>query len=141
MAIKNRPVIQPLIFHSDLGIQYACDEFRQELGAYPLIRQSMSRKANCRDNAVAESFFKTLKGECVYDYKFADQQEAATTVFEYIEIWYNRKRIHGSGHPVFSGLQNTSPDGAIFKSICFSCLIYCPKFCCKSTFGSPLPWA
>lgn len=96
MAVKNRPVVQSLIFHSDRGIQYACDEFRQELGAYPLIRQSMSRRANCWDNAVAESFFKTLKVECVYDYKFVDQQEAATTVFEYIEIWYNRKRLHSS---------------------------------------------
>ena len=96
MAVRNRPVVQSLIFHSDRGIQYACDEFRQELRAYPLIRQSMSRRANCWDNAVAESFFKTLKVECVYDYKFVDQQEAATTVFEYIEIWYNRKRIHSS---------------------------------------------
>jgi putative transposase len=96
MAVKNRPVIQSLIFHSDRGVQYACDEFRQELKAYPLIRQSMSRKANCWDNAVAESFFKTLKVECVYDYKFVDQQEAAATVFEYIEIWYNRKRLHSS---------------------------------------------
>jgi transposase InsO family protein len=96
MAVKNRPLIQPLMFHSDRGIQYACDEFRQELETYPLIRQSMSRRANCWDNAVAESFFKTLKVECVYDYKFADQQQAATTVFEYIEIWYNRKRLHSS---------------------------------------------
>lgn len=96
MAVKNRPVIQSLIFHSDRGVQYACEGFRQELKAYPLIRQSMSRRANCWDNAVAESFFKTLKVECVYDYKFVDQQEAATTVFEYIEIWYNRKRIHSS---------------------------------------------
>jgi putative transposase len=96
MAVKNRPVVQSLIFHSDRGIQYACDEFRQELKAYSLIRQSMSRKANCWDNAVAESFFKTLKVECVYDYKFENQQEAATTVFEYIEIWYNRKRLHSS---------------------------------------------
>ena len=96
MAVKNRPVIQPLIFHSDRGIQYACDEFRREVGAYPLIRQSMSRRANCWDNAVAESFFKILKVECIYDYKFVDQQEAATTVFEYIEIWYNRKRLHSS---------------------------------------------
>ena len=96
MAIKNRPVIQPLIFHSDRGIQCACDEFRQKLKAYPLISQSMSRKANCWDNAVAESFFKTLKVECVYDYKFENKKEAATTVFEYIEIWYNRKRLHSS---------------------------------------------
>ena len=56
MAVKNGPVIQSLIFHSDRGIQYACDEFKQELRAYPLIRQSMSRRANCWDNAVAESF-------------------------------------------------------------------------------------
>jgi putative transposase len=56
MAVKNRPVIRPLIFHSDRGVQYACDEFRRELRAYPLISQSMSRRANCWDNAVAESF-------------------------------------------------------------------------------------
>ena len=96
MAIKKRPVIQPLIFHSDRGIPYACDEFRQELRTYPLISQSMSRRANCWDNAVAESFFKTLKVECVYDYKFENQQTASATVFEYIEIWYNRKRLHSS---------------------------------------------
>jgi transposase InsO family protein len=96
MAINNRPVLNSLIFHSDRGVQYACKEFRQELKAYPLIRQSMSRRANCWDNAVAESFFKTLKVECVYDYKFENQEIAATTVFEYIETWYNRKRIHSS---------------------------------------------
>jgi putative transposase len=61
MAVKNRPATQSLIFHSDRGIQYACDEFRQELRAYPLISQSITgppggRKANCWDNAVAESF-------------------------------------------------------------------------------------
>ena len=71
-------------------------KFRQELGAYPFIRQRMSRKANCWDNAVAESFFKTLKVECVFNYKLVDQQEAATTVCEYIESWYNRKRLHSS---------------------------------------------
>lgn len=96
MATKNRPVIRPLIFHSDRGVQYSCDEFRRELRAYPLIRQSMSRRANCWDNAVAESFFKTLKAECVYAYEFKNQQIAASTDFEYIEVWYNRKRIHSS---------------------------------------------
>jgi transposase InsO family protein len=65
MAIKNRPVVQNLLFHSDRGVQYACDEFRNELKAKPLISQSMSRKGNCWDNAVAESFFKTLKMESV----------------------------------------------------------------------------
>jgi putative transposase len=96
MAIKNRPVVQELIFHSDRGVQYACDEFRTELKAYPLIRQSMSRKANCWDNAVAESFFKTLKTECVYGNRYQDQRSAAVEIFEYIEIFYNRERLHSS---------------------------------------------
>ena len=96
MAVKNRPIIQSLIFHSDRGIQYACKEFRNELRPYPLIKQSMSRRANCWDNAVAESFFKTLKAECLYDYKFENQEAAAITVFEYNEAWYNRKRVHSS---------------------------------------------
>lgn len=96
MALKNRPITQALIFHADRGVQYACDEFRKELQAYPLIRQSMSRKATCWDNAVAESFFKTLKIEGVYDYKFENQKKAATTIFEFLEIWYNRERLHSS---------------------------------------------
>ncbi|WP_371878163.1 IS3 family transposase [Chitinophaga nivalis] len=56
----------------------------------------MSRKGNCWDNAVAESFFKTLKTELVYQNKFVDKAEAALAVFEYIEIWYNRKRLHST---------------------------------------------
>lgn len=56
----------------------------------------MSRKGNCWDNAVAESFFKTLKAECVYQNKFADKGQAAVVVFEYIETWYNRKRLHSA---------------------------------------------
>ena len=54
----------------------------------------MSRKGNCWDNAVAESFFKTLKAECAYQPKFAHREQAALIVFEYIETWYNRKRQH-----------------------------------------------
>lgn len=54
----------------------------------------MSRKGNCWDNSVAESFFKTLKTECVYQYRFTDKEQAALIVFEYIETWYNRKRLH-----------------------------------------------
>ena len=96
MAVKNRPLSQELIFHSDRGVQYACDEFRKELKVYPLIRQSMSRKANCWDNAVAESFFKTLKTECIYGNKFINQKAAAMETFEFIEIWYNRTRLHSS---------------------------------------------
>lgn len=96
MATRNRPVARELIFHSDRGVQYACDEFRIELQACPLIRQSMSRRANCWDNAVAESFFKSLKTECVYGIRFDNQRVAAVEIFEYIEIFYNRERIHSS---------------------------------------------
>ncbi len=96
MAIKNRTITQALIFHSDRGVQYACEEFGKELQACSLIRQSMSRKADCWDNAVAESFFKTLKTEGVYGHQFENQKVAATTIFEFIEIWYNRERLHSS---------------------------------------------
>jgi len=96
MAITNRPVTQPLIFHSDRGVQYACEEFRKVLQANPLIRQRMSRKADCWDNAVAESFFKTLKTEGVYGSHFENQQVAAMEIFEFIQIWYNRERLHSS---------------------------------------------
>ncbi|AHM58720.1 integrase catalytic protein [Flammeovirgaceae bacterium 311] len=94
MAFKKRPVVEQLIFQSDRGVQYACDEFRKELKAHPLIRQSISRKANCWDNAVAESFFKTLEKECMYGNKFENQKMAAIETFEFIEIWYNRMRLH-----------------------------------------------
>lgn len=96
MAIRNRPVVGDLIFHSDRGVQYACDEFREELQVYPLIRQSMSRRANCWDNAVAESFFKSLKTECVYGSRFENQRAAAVEIFEYVELFYNRERLHSS---------------------------------------------
>jgi putative transposase len=93
MAQRNRPITQQLIFHSDRGIQYACNEVRELLEKNPLITRSMSRKGNCWDNAVAESFFKTLKTECVYQNKFTHKEQAALLVFEYIESWYNRKRL------------------------------------------------
>ncbi|WP_349775124.1 IS3 family transposase [Sphingobacterium faecium] len=96
MAQSRRPVTQKLIFHSDRGVQYACNEFRGLLEKNPLITRSMSRKGNCWDNAVAESFFKTLKAECVYQHKFTDKEQAARIVFEYIETWYNRKRLHST---------------------------------------------
>lgn len=95
MAVKNRPVTQSLLFHSDRGVQYACHQFRNQLKGMP-VRQSMSRKGNCWDNAVAESFFKTLKTELVYHRKFVTRKEAKLAVFEYIEGWYNRKRRHSA---------------------------------------------
>lgn len=95
MAINNRPIVQPLLFHSDRGVQYACNEFRALLKK-PLIQQSMSRKGNCWDNAVAESFFKTMKTEMVYYRDFKTKAEAKIAIFEYIEVWYNRQRRHSA---------------------------------------------
>ena len=96
MAIKNRPIITELIFHSDRGVQYACYEFRDVLKAHPLVIQSMSRKGNCWDNAVAESFFKTLKLELISQVGLKTVAATKTEIFEFIEIWYNRKRIHAA---------------------------------------------
>ena len=94
MAARNRPIAQGLIFHSDRGIQYACHEFKNLLQSYKLVERSMSRKGDCWDNAVAESFFKTLKVEHVYHKKFRTFKEAELSIFEYIEAWYNVNRIH-----------------------------------------------
>lgn len=96
MALSKREIDKPLLFHSDRGIQYASKEFRKHIKTNKLITQSMSRKGNCWDNAVAESFFKTLKSEMIYHHSFKTIQEAKLAVFEYIEIWYNRKRLHSS---------------------------------------------
>jgi len=83
------------VFHSDQGVQYASADFRDVLKAYSFI-QSMSRKGNCYDNAVAESFFHTLKIEHVYDYRYETRAEATQSIFEYIEMFYNRQRRHSS---------------------------------------------
>ena len=96
MATRNRPILNNCIFHSDRGVQYACKEFTDLINANKFVLQSMSRKANCWDNAVAESFFKTLKAELVYHQVYQTIKQAEMAVFEYIEIWYNRKRLHSS---------------------------------------------
>jgi len=96
MAVNKREIDDQLIFHSDRGVQYASKEFRRYLNSKPLITQSMSRKGNCWDNAVAESFFKTLKVELIYHQEYTTIQQAKLAVFEYIEVWYNRKRLHSS---------------------------------------------
>lgn len=96
MAILHRPIYDQLIFHSDRGVQYSCDQFAQILQANPNVIRSMSRKADCWDNAVAESFFKTIKTELIYEYRFKSKQQAKLALFEYIEIWYNRKRRHST---------------------------------------------
>ena len=94
-AVKNRPIKAGLLFHSDRGSQYASKAFRNLLGEENCI-QSMSRKGNCWDNAVAESFFKTLKVESLYRFKFENYQQVYSAIFDYIDGWYNTKRIHSS---------------------------------------------
>ena len=94
-ATKRRPPGKNLIFHSDRGVQYACDDFTEKLDEHS-ITQSMSRKGNCWDNAPAESFFKTLKHELDMPVYFQSYQQARSAIFEFIEIWYNRKRLHSA---------------------------------------------
>ena len=96
MANRNRPIACELIFHSDRGVQYACNEFVNHLNANRFVVRSMSRKGNCWDNAVAESFFKTIKAEWIYQHMYKTYQQASLSVFEYIETWYNRKRRHSA---------------------------------------------
>ena len=95
MAIKNRPVQKGLIFHSDRGVQYASKKFANTIESYGVIR-SMSKKGNCWDNAVAESFFKSLKTELIYGSNLITKQQMELEIFEYIEIWYNKKRRHSA---------------------------------------------
>ena len=96
MAVKNRNIAKGLIFHSDCGVQYACEKFANTLNSYKIITRSMSRKGNCWDNAVAESFFKTLKSEQLYGNKLVSKEQMKMDLFQYIEIWYNRERRHSA---------------------------------------------
>ncbi len=95
MAIRNRQPRKGLIHHSDRGIQYACNSYRRLLQHNHLVC-SMSRKGDCWDSSPAESFFSTLKIECINDRVFLTRAQAKREIFEYIEIDYNRKRSHSS---------------------------------------------
>jgi len=94
-ALKNWKIEPGLIFHSDRGSQYASDDFRKLISDNNCI-QNISRKGNCWDNAVAESFFKTIKVESLYRYKFESIEEIYTVLFDYIDGWYNTCRIHST---------------------------------------------
>ncbi|RAJ15820.1 Transposase InsO and inactivated derivatives [Arenibacter troitsensis] len=97
MAVKSNDITKELIFHSDRGSQYASYGFADILKNHnALIKQSMSRKGNCWDNAVAESFFKSLKVEWVYKHSYTLRSEAELSVFQWIETWYNRRRMHST---------------------------------------------
>ena len=93
MAIKRRNPAKGLIWHTDRGSQYASYEHKDLLKKYGII-QSMSRKGDCWDNAVSESFFHSLKTELVYHETFKTKAQANEMIFEYIEIFYNRQRLH-----------------------------------------------
>ncbi len=93
MAVTNRPFNKSLIFHSDQGVQYASYKFTDILKSHG-VTQSMSRKGNCWDNAVAENFFKILKSEQVRHSNYHSILHAKTDIFQFIEIWYNRQRKH-----------------------------------------------
>jgi transposase InsO family protein len=95
MARDARHPAPGLIFHSDRGSQYAASAYRAALAAHGM-RSSMSRKGNCYDNAVAESFFSTLEFELVMRADWHTREAARTAVFEYIETWYNLKRRHST---------------------------------------------
>ena len=97
MAVKNRSLQNDLIFHSDRGVQYCARPFRDVMHNYcPGVRQSMSRKGNCWDNACAESFFKTLKAEEEKLNGKYSADEVRQAVFFYVEGYYNRERIHSA---------------------------------------------
>ena len=95
MAVLNQKPGPGVIFHSDRGVQYAAHHFKEILREYAF-KQSMSRRGDCWDNAPTESFFHTFKTEFIYHENFATRAEAKNKIFEWIECFYNRKRIHSS---------------------------------------------
>ena len=94
MGLKRRGICSPRIVHSDQGSQYGSAAFKECLDEACV--QSMSRKSNCWDNAVAESFFGTIKSESLYHHKFKSRKEAQLTIFEFIEFFYNKQRLHST---------------------------------------------
>ena len=95
MALARRRPKRGLIHHSDRGVQYACDDYRAILRAHGIL-SCMSRKGDCWDNAVVESFFSTMELELVAGSDWKTRDEASTAVFEYVEAFYNSKRLHST---------------------------------------------
>jgi len=94
-AVGRRLPDAGLLHHSDRGSQYASNDYQDALRDQGVVC-SMSRKGNCWDNAVAESFFATLKTECIYSRRFATRAEAREAIFDFIEVFYNRRRLHST---------------------------------------------
>jgi putative transposase len=95
MALRRRTPTSGLLHHSDRGIQYAAGDYQQLLADHGIVC-SMSRKGNCWDNAVVESFFHTLKVELVHHRRYLTRDEARQDIFEWIEVFYNRQRRHST---------------------------------------------
>ena len=95
MAIARRGPHPGLLHHSDRGVQYASDAYQHLLGLHGM-ESSMSAKGDCWDNACAESFWATLKKELIHHERYATRDEARQSIFEYIEVFYNRQRLHSS---------------------------------------------
>jgi putative transposase len=95
MAIARRSPAAGLLHHSDRGVQYACDDYQHLLQSHEM-QVSMSGKGDCWDNAPMESFWSTLKTELVHHEQYATREQARQSIFEYIEVFYNRKRLHSS---------------------------------------------
>ena len=94
-AVNIRRPPRGLVIHSDRGIQYCCEGFREKIAEYGFV-QSMSRKGNCWDNAVAESLFRTLKTEWAHHIDLDGLEQAEPELFEYIEVFYNNQRLHAT---------------------------------------------
>jgi transposase InsO family protein len=95
MAVTRRRPPAGLLHHSDRGVQYTSESYQEILKVHGLIC-SMSGKGDCYDNAAKESFWATLKTELIYQEHFATREQARTAIFEYIEVYYNRKRLHSA---------------------------------------------
>jgi transposase InsO family protein len=95
MAVEQRRPAAGLLHHSDRGVQYACEVYRTFLNAHQM-RPSMSRRGDCYDNAVIESFWGTLKTELLYHEAYPTRAAARLSIFEYIEVFYNRQRRHSA---------------------------------------------
>ena len=119
MALYQRQPAAGLIMHTDRGSQYGADSYRQLLRQHG-IEPSMSRKGNCWDNAVAESFFHTLKTELTYLEEYDTHEDAQTAVFEYIEVFYNRQRCHAA---------NGSLAPLLYEQALKTSEILCPEKC------------
>jgi transposase InsO family protein len=94
-ALQQRQPRGPLLHHSDRGVQYAASDYQRLLAAHGL-EVSMSRTGECYDNAVVESFFGTLKQELVHQERYMSRAAVRRSLFEYIEVFYNRKRLHST---------------------------------------------